>query len=263
MPPRISLVVEELEHLLQLLAGQAGPVHVHRRLDDRMRHDGRRPFDRVNLGHQRRVDQLAPCAYSWSSVHSGCSCASRSQMWLCSSVNSVWSMARPIHQLSVNPLKWMPVSGSTGSSPVGSILSLPPSRPQFRGVADRSRRSATRPTSGCSGWRRPAAASIPAAPGRAPSAEPSSSGDPSRRRARAESRCRLRRGPLVHEPVVHHELNPGGCQQVEQRRRLELVAVISSRLTTRGLGLRRLAASGKTCCSGKFRPKLPAAPMAG
>ena len=38
-------------------------------------------------------------------------------MWLCSSVNSVWSIARPIHQLSVNPLKWRPVSGIDRQQP--------------------------------------------------------------------------------------------------------------------------------------------------
>jgi hypothetical protein len=41
-------------------------------------------------------------------------------------VKSVWSIARPIHQLSVKPLMLMPVCGSTGSNPVGSIFSLPP-----------------------------------------------------------------------------------------------------------------------------------------
>ena len=35
-------------------------------------------------------------------------------------------MARPIHQLSVKPLMLMPVTGSTGRRPVGSIFSFPP-----------------------------------------------------------------------------------------------------------------------------------------
>ena len=38
-------------------------------------------------------------------LNRGLSAASTSQMWLCSSVKSVWSIARPIHQLSVKPLK--------------------------------------------------------------------------------------------------------------------------------------------------------------
>ncbi len=57
MPPRISLSFEELEDFLQLAALQAVPVRIHRDLHDRVRQNRRRPFDRVDLGHQRRVDE--------------------------------------------------------------------------------------------------------------------------------------------------------------------------------------------------------------
>ena len=58
MPPSSSLSSRNFSSVLQVLAGQARPVDVHRRLDDRVRHDRRRPLDGVDLGHQRRVDQL-------------------------------------------------------------------------------------------------------------------------------------------------------------------------------------------------------------
>ena len=77
-------------------------------------------------------------------------------MWLCSSVNSVCSIARPTHQLSLNPVKSIPVSGSTGSSPVGSIGA---SRRCAPGLSmpwpHRSRNGATNPTSGCFRSHRP------------------------------------------------------------------------------------------------------------
>ena len=78
---------------------------------------------------------------SCSSVQSGAACASRSQMWLCSSVNSVWSIARPIHQLSVKPLKCDAGLGIDRQQPVGSMLQLAAdARPQLR-----ARSSASQP----------------------------------------------------------------------------------------------------------------------
>src|SRR4029453_13215075 len=38
----------------------------------------------------------------------------------------VWSTPSPLHQLWVKPLKLMPVAGSVGNRPVGSMRSLPP-----------------------------------------------------------------------------------------------------------------------------------------
>ena len=99
------VVVEERERPPAVLAGKPVPVHVHRHLDDRVRQDRRRPLDGVDLRHERRVDQPRLRERAASSFQSGCSCASRSQMSLCSSVNSVWSIASPIHQLSVKPVK--------------------------------------------------------------------------------------------------------------------------------------------------------------
>jgi hypothetical protein len=50
-------VAEAAEAVLDVLAEQAGVVRVHRRPERRVVDDARRPLDRVDLGHQRRVDQ--------------------------------------------------------------------------------------------------------------------------------------------------------------------------------------------------------------
>ena len=52
------VVVQERQDFLQFIAGQAVPVRVHRDLGHRVRQDGRRPLDGVDLGHERRVDEL-------------------------------------------------------------------------------------------------------------------------------------------------------------------------------------------------------------
>ena len=84
----------------------------------------------------------------------------------------------PIHQLSVKPLKWTPVSGSTGSSPVGSMRSLPPMLPNLgRDVRDRSR-TARHPTSGCCRWHTQAGGSIRRVPDRARSGHANRQGAP-------------------------------------------------------------------------------------
>ena len=119
------VVVEELEDLLQLLAGKAGPVDVQRQLDDRVREDGRRPFDGVDLGQQRRVDQLRL----------------REQLVVgpvgvlrCEQVADVVVLEREErvqHRQADPPVvgeagEVQPVSGSTGSRPVGRCCILPP-----------------------------------------------------------------------------------------------------------------------------------------
>ena len=80
------------------------------------------------------------------------------------------------------------------------------------------------PTSGCSDWRTPGAASIRPAPGRAPWRGTRMVGSPQSSPGRRRDIDELGRRELVHEPVVHHELNPGRRQQVQNGRRLERVA---------------------------------------
>ena len=178
----------------------------------------------MDLGHQRRVDQ-ARFGVQLIVVPVGVLCASRSQMWLCSSVNSVWSMARPIHQLSVNPLKSMPGVRVDGSSPVGSICSLPPiavrSFAAVFAIAAVDLRAVPPVTVhvGVGGRprgarRRRSGTDCGTVMLGAPQSSPGASG----------MSIVFGRRALVDEPVVHHELDPRGRQQVEDRRGLELVA---------------------------------------
>ena len=119
------------------------------------------------------------------------------------------------------------------------------------GLVVASRRSASRPTSGCSGSRRPAAASSRQVPDQAPIAALSSSDRAqSSPGASGISIPSSRLGALVHEPVVDHELNPRRRQQVQKRCGLKFVARHQARLATRGFGLSRLAVSGNTCSKG-------------
>ena len=146
-------------------------------------------------------------------------------MWLCSHVKSVCSIASPIHQLSVNPLRCTPglridrqqlrrfdlqlaaLAGSQlrGDDGIGAVdlRAVPPVTVRV-GVGRRPRRPGRRRL-------------------RHRCAAPSSRRRTSRRRGRAESRRTSVVAALVHEPVVHHELNPGRGQQIENRGRLKLV----------------------------------------
>src|SRR5947209_9413402 len=60
-----------------------------------------------------------------SSDQEGYSARSRSQIALCSSVNSVCIISSPIHQFPFTPVISIPVSGSTGSKLLLQIVSLP------------------------------------------------------------------------------------------------------------------------------------------
>ena len=95
------------------------------------------------------------------------------------------------------------------------------------------------PTSGCSGWRRPAVASTRRAPGRAPIAGPAWSARPSRRlapvgmsmrsvfdRSCTNQSCTMN---WIHEAAIRFRIVAGWNWS----------RVISSRLTTRGLGISR------------------------
>ena len=224
MPPSSSLVVEELRELLAVFAGQAGPVDVHRQLDDRVRQDRRRPLDRVDLRHQRRVDQLGlakqllvvpvlvivreqiadvvvlqreervehrqadpPVVAEAGEVHAGVGVDRQQAGWL-------------------DPELAGAVRAQLGGHVVAAAVDLRRVPP----VAVRD-------------WCRPAAASSPRAPGRGRSAARGCLARPSRRPRRRDVDA-LGRRAIVHEPVVHHELDPRGGQQVQDRRRLELVA---------------------------------------
>jgi hypothetical protein len=65
--------------------------------------------------------------YSWSSVHVGYSALSRSQIALCSFMNSVCSSARPSQKLPATSAMSSPSCRSAGGSPSGPIRSLPSS----------------------------------------------------------------------------------------------------------------------------------------
>ena len=52
------VVVEKLEHFLQVFAQQTGPVRLHGDLDDRMRHNRAGPLEGMDFGQKGGVDQL-------------------------------------------------------------------------------------------------------------------------------------------------------------------------------------------------------------
>src|SRR5262245_5449645 len=165
-------------------------------------------------------------------------------------------MARPIHQLSVKPLMLMPVSGSTGKRPVGSIFSLPPILVRtFLAV------SASQPYS-CEQshqW----LFKLAYAGGRL---DPCGAGSGSVRGTRNDGSLHVSFGAsgISANSVFDRLCTNQSCTWNwihDAASRLRMVAgvnssrVISSRLTTRGLGVIRFAVSGTTLSSGTLRPK--------
>ena len=204
------------------------PVGAHGEAGGRVGDDRRRPLDGVDLGQQRGVDQARLVEQVVVGPGRDTRRASRSQMALCSSVNRVCSRLRPIHQLPLTPVRSMPLS-SSGSRLSGPMVSLPPCPERSLGehVGAAAVELRARPTSAWRCWRR--------------------SADSRRRPGGRVGSARVRRMRIgfsgqsssggsgtchglsfvvaaVAEPVVDHELEPGGGEQVERRGRLERVA---------------------------------------
>ena len=161
---------------------------------------------------------------SWSSFHDGYDAASRSQIALCSRMNSVCMSSRPTHQPS-RPPEVPSSAGSTSIRPSAPIRTRPPvpvrmacsnSRhapvdlgrvPPVRLGVDEGRRPVGRVVGGVLGRARPLHRVV---------------GPVVARRARDADRV-LHVG-AVAEPVARLELQPGGREDVQRRRGLELVA---------------------------------------
>ena len=129
--------------------------------------------DGVNLGHQRRVDELGLRVTAARRSSRGCSLGEQ-----VADVVVLQREQRVEHREPDPPVVGEPAQVHARSPDRPAAASSPRSsacRPRRcaaspRPSRHRSRRSATRPTSGCSGWRRPAAAWIRRAPVPAPSA---------------------------------------------------------------------------------------------
>src|SRR6266702_3790656 len=106
------------EKLVDLFACQSPPVGVHADVQRGVIENGGRPVDRVDLCHKGHIDKKS------SSDQDGYSLRSRSQMALCSSVNSVCIKLRPIHQLPLRAAISIP-SSPAGSKPSAPMFSLP------------------------------------------------------------------------------------------------------------------------------------------
>ena len=125
MPPSTSESLRNCEHVLRVLAGEAGPVDVHASHDDWIRDDRTRPLERVDLGHQRGVDQPG-FAEELLVVPVGVLVREQVADRVVLQREQRVEHRQTDPPVVVKPLKFTPVSGSTGSSPVGSIRSLPP-----------------------------------------------------------------------------------------------------------------------------------------
>ena len=205
------VVVEELEHVLQVLAGEPGPVHVHRHLD--------RSGCGTMAGVHSTVWILAISAELISFAFAKSCSSFQVGLLVREQIADVVVLEREQRVEHGQPDP--PVVGEPGEVDAGlgidrqqarrldAQLAADAGAQLGRRLRDRSRRSATRPTSGCSGWRRPAAASTRRAPASGTElAARGSSARPSRRPAGVGMSIVVGLRALVHEPVVHHELDP-------------------------------------------------------
>src|SRR5712692_9622870 len=130
-------------------------------------------------------------------------------MTLCSRVNKVCSILKPIHQLPLTPVISTPVAGSSGSRPSAPIASLPPSPDRTFASVAASLPYSWEPSHQC-------VAVLRYVGGK--------SSEPGVVIAERDFPGILFLVLSMTEPVVNHELDPGGSQHIEDGDRLKAIA---------------------------------------
>ena len=192
-----------------------------------LREERRRPLDGVDLGDERGVDERGRARTARRRPSLRVAPARRSQMALCSRMNSVWNMASPSHQFSLNPVSATnPVWVSSGNVTVLSeqAVLVRANRRVLARIASVDRGAVPPVRLGVDVGRREVLVVIVAGGVPLGLRDPhGGSRTKGRRRGSGISMC-ASSSRAVGKPVVGLELDPGGGEEVERCGRREGLA---------------------------------------